>query len=299
MSLITIPNIFSAGATIIASQHNSNFSVISSDYNGNIDNTNISPSASISYSKLSLTNSIVNSDINSSAAIVGSKLDLSSPGNIGATSPGTGAFTTLKVGTTNQGDILYDNGTSLVRLPPGTSGQFLKTQGAAANPVWANNTMSLVSATTMTTVTNSGNITIDTTKQYFVIVNITTQSGADSLSLLFNNDTTAAYSYVYRGFDTSASAINANNSGTATAILMTNSVTPTTSENVHLRFYIYPQASGVSRIMNIEGKANGKARYIDFYGEYNPGATVTSFKILTTGGATMSGVVYLYSISLS
>lgn len=57
---------------------------------------------------------------------------------IGGTTPAAGAFTTLEVGTTNQGDVLYDNGTSLVRLPPGTSGQALLTGGAAANPSWGN-----------------------------------------------------------------------------------------------------------------------------------------------------------------
>jgi hypothetical protein len=36
-----------------------------------------------------------------------------------------------------QGDVLYHNGTNWVNLGAGTSGQFLKTQGAAANPVWA------------------------------------------------------------------------------------------------------------------------------------------------------------------
>lgn len=36
-----------------------------------------------------------------------------------------------------QGDILYYNGTNLVKLSPGTSGHFLKTQGAGANPVYA------------------------------------------------------------------------------------------------------------------------------------------------------------------
>ena len=36
-----------------------------------------------------------------------------------------------------QGDILYHNGTNLVALTAGTSGQYLKTQGAAANPTWA------------------------------------------------------------------------------------------------------------------------------------------------------------------
>ncbi len=36
-----------------------------------------------------------------------------------------------------QGSILYRNNTAWVGLGPGTSGEFLKTQGAAANPIWA------------------------------------------------------------------------------------------------------------------------------------------------------------------
>ncbi len=35
-----------------------------------------------------------------------------------------------------QGDLLYNNGVAWVNLPHGTSGQFLQTQGAAANPQW-------------------------------------------------------------------------------------------------------------------------------------------------------------------
>ena len=38
---------------------------------------------------------------------------------------------------TVQGSILYRNATAWVALPPGTSGHFLKTLGAAANPLWA------------------------------------------------------------------------------------------------------------------------------------------------------------------
>lgn len=37
----------------------------------------------------------------------------------------------------SQGDVLYYNGSNLVNLGPGTSGQFLQTQGAGANPQWA------------------------------------------------------------------------------------------------------------------------------------------------------------------
>lgn len=51
-----------------------------------------------------------------------------------------------------QGDILYHNGVSLTRLPAGTSGYFLKTQGAGANPLWAASaaTLANVSANSLT-----------------------------------------------------------------------------------------------------------------------------------------------------
>ena len=74
MGLVSKPYTFSAGASIIASEHNSNFDTLYSCINGSISNANISTSAAIAYSKLALTGSILNSDINASAAIVDSKL---------------------------------------------------------------------------------------------------------------------------------------------------------------------------------------------------------------------------------
>lgn len=41
------------------------------------------------------------------------------------------------LGTAAQGQILYRNGTTWVLLDPGTSGQYLKTMGPGANPLWA------------------------------------------------------------------------------------------------------------------------------------------------------------------
>jgi hypothetical protein len=46
----------------------------------------------------------------------------------------------LNITSTAQGDIYYNNGSAIARLGAGTSGQFLKTQGTSANPVWADNT---------------------------------------------------------------------------------------------------------------------------------------------------------------
>lgn len=42
------------------------------------------------------------------------------------------------VGSVTYGDILYRDSTSWARLPAGTSGNFLKTQGAGAAPTWSN-----------------------------------------------------------------------------------------------------------------------------------------------------------------
>jgi hypothetical protein len=54
MALITKSYTFSAGATILASEHNQNFDVLYNWANGNVDNANIKASAGISLSKLAL-----------------------------------------------------------------------------------------------------------------------------------------------------------------------------------------------------------------------------------------------------
>lgn len=50
---------------------------------------------------------------------------------------GVAAVEDLTITSEAQGDILYFNGSNWVRLAPGVSGQYLQTQGAAANPQWA------------------------------------------------------------------------------------------------------------------------------------------------------------------
>jgi hypothetical protein len=45
---------------------------------------------------------------------------------------------------TTQGDIVYRDGSGLQRLGAGTAGQFLKTAGAGANPIWDNVTSSIL-----------------------------------------------------------------------------------------------------------------------------------------------------------
>jgi hypothetical protein len=74
-------------------------------------------------------------------------------------------------GSLAQGDILYHNGTNVVRLPAGTANQYLQTQGAGANPRWntvsATGTVTSVAATvpaflsvTGSPITSSGTLAI-------------------------------------------------------------------------------------------------------------------------------------------
>lgn len=99
MALITIPYIFSAGAVIIASQHNSNFSTISTDYNGNITNDNISASAAIVDTKLA---QITTSSKVSVSAITGT---------LGTSNGGTGSTAAANAAS---GVAVYDSSGNLV-----------------------------------------------------------------------------------------------------------------------------------------------------------------------------------------
>ncbi len=105
---------FASGAVILAASHNTNFDTIYNDYNGNITNDNIAGGAGIEDSKLATI--VTSQKVNLSALVATSQA---------------------------QGDVVYASGaTTMSRLGAGTDGQFLKTQGAAANPIWSDLTAS-------------------------------------------------------------------------------------------------------------------------------------------------------------
>lgn len=172
MSIVSIPFTFSAGAVIIAAQHNSNFSTIYNDYNGNIQNVNIASGAGIIYSKLTLTESIVDADISSIASITPSKINL---------------------GSNHQGDIFVDTGSGITRLTPGNSGQLLETQGASANPIWV--TPSLLSNVLFQ---YTGQVDSQgTLKGEFSGTTLTPSSGAQNYRFLIADVQTPTYQTVF------------------------------------------------------------------------------------------------------
>ena len=70
-------------------------------------------------------------------------------------------LTALTVASQAQGDIIYFNGTSWVRLPAGTSGKFLQTLGAGANPTWATVSSGSFNGSCLTLTNTSWNVWSD------------------------------------------------------------------------------------------------------------------------------------------
>ena len=99
-----------------------------------IVDADVNASAAIAKTKLASLD-VVNADVNASAAIVQSKLATLAIDTAELVDNGV-TLGKLEDGT--QGDILYYGASGApARLGFGTSGDFLKTQGTGANPVWA------------------------------------------------------------------------------------------------------------------------------------------------------------------
>jgi hypothetical protein len=81
-----------------------------------------------------------------------------------------------------QGDILYRGASAWAALPPGTSGAYLRTAGAGANPLWAGGTgtFTITPSATTTTVVDSRVLTSSV-----VIPRPTTANAAFDMDILY------------------------------------------------------------------------------------------------------------------
>lgn len=160
MGLVTKNHTFSAGAVIIASEHNDNFDTLFNLINGNIDDANIKTGAAISAAKLNLATiaqavnitgnfllgASVQGDIIYDNGTTFTRLSKNSTATRYLSNTGTtnnpawdqiNIINGLKIASQAQGDIIYaDSDTTFARLAAGTAGKLLKTQGAGANPTW-------------------------------------------------------------------------------------------------------------------------------------------------------------------
>lgn len=119
-----------------------------------------------------------------------------------------------------QGQIIYHNGTEWTALNAGTANEVLKTAGAGANPSWTAQVGALtktadtvVSGSAVTSIDFTG-LDLDAAKAYFIVVRLMNASATSrSVSMYFNNDTTATnyYEQLIDGDGSTAAAARANN----------------------------------------------------------------------------------------
>lgn len=224
---------------------------------------------------------------------------------------GTDFFQNVGIGTSNtvKGYFLATNGSAAPTLNLsvpnqfGNSGKFLTTSGASASGVlsWGSTPLKITSVTTINGV-DSGDIAITNTKQYFAKVVLNSMVvGNAAIWIRLNNDSTGnTYSYVFRGFDTSAAGSNGNAAATATKIITGPNISPSTTSPTFIDFYLYPQGTAGTKDFQLQGRLAGDSqRYSDFFGVWQNTADVTSFRILNSAGNSMTGTVYLYEYSQS
>jgi hypothetical protein len=139
MATITKSYTFSAGATILAAEHNTNFDTLYNAFNGNIDNANIKSGANIALNKLSQSDDVTMSGswvFNASPRVAANYGLLLSEGTAPTTTAGQGVIYTKD--TSGQPELFYREESSgdEVQLTSGGSLNVVATP-AGALMMWA------------------------------------------------------------------------------------------------------------------------------------------------------------------
>lgn len=150
-------------------------------------------------------------------------------------------------GALSQGDVFYYNGTNVVRLAAGTSGNFLKTNGAGANPAWAS--VSGVTAPTLSkslsipSPGSSENITIFFTPVALTITKVVTViQGSSSQTVTWN---------LYKASDRSTAGTKVFNSDQTTTNTTTGStLTSFDSASISANNFFWFQTSASGGTVN-------------------------------------------------
>lgn len=165
-----------------------------------------------------------------------------------------------------------------------TGSKFVRDDGTLAS---AGGNFTLVSATPLSSVTNTGDIAITNTNFYKIVINIGSISGSDFLILRTNNSSVANYYSVI------------GNSSSATSITLSGSMSNGNSY-FNGEINIYPQTNFMQflgQVVYLDGGTSKLA--ISSVGGMSIVSGITSFRILSSGGATFSGTVYLYRLTTS
>ena len=179
----------------------------------------------------------------------------------------------------------------------GDSDDVVPTEKAVKTYVDANaggsGALSLISATSISS-SNSGDISISPSKLYKILISLTNISADDSIVLRFNSDSGTQYDYYRESLNLSQTYIYLGDmdGDISTAKFLT--------ADIHLDTFAVGnvKAKIVGQIISAE-KVGGQMDFVNIGGKYQKSTTISSFEILTTGSANLTGTIYLYEYTLT
>lgn len=213
------------------------------------------------------------------------------------------------IGSAAQGDILYRGASAWERLGAGTNGQFLQTQGAAANPQWASTGgMVLLASGTLSGAASLDLVLTSYTayRGFKVFASLLPATDAVALRARFSTNGGSSYDsgatdYAYmEHFGTEAGGHDQAESTGAAQIVITGDVGNAAREGVMFEAILIDPFNAsrdtrlATRSLSITGA--GVAVHSESYGFRNTGQDTDAFQFLFSSG-NMSGPYALYGIS--
>lgn len=217
----------------------------------------------------------------------------------------------INVGSDAQGDVYYRNGSGVFsRLAPGTSGQFLQTQGAGANPQWA-------AASGAIALISSGSITNQATLEFtgltgyvnfsILIEDLVPATDAVSLYLRTDSDGGASfdsgasdYQYNYNRIDPYATGPIQT---LAAQIVLGAQVGSDTNESGVLRIDFMPPTNSrwsfIETTYRYRGDSSGNTGVFWCSGVRRSTSAVNALQLLFSSGNIESATYYVYGWSAS
>ncbi len=259
----------------------------------------IIPNASITYAKLQ--------NISATSRILGRKT-----AGAGSAEECTLSDVLDFVGSATQGDILYRNASTWTRLGVGTSGQFLQTQGAGANPQWA--MAGGLILLTSGTVTNAATLNIVLTSYTgyrgieFVLESFIPATNDVELSMRFSTNggstfVTSGYRFVTQGLDSNGTSQGSVSASTESILIAGNTTSTYGISNVandngvHVKITLFNQTSTAkTRILgeSTYALAADRLAYLRVAGDNGNAQDTDAVQFVFATGNIASGIYAVY-----